>query len=112
MPGHFFLTYCRCGFECELSPGSMQAGELRVMAYSSSPTEPSDIRSCTRKAGEDNLLITISESEARRRRLSIIDDPALDAQLISENKNGPWGGHRCPACLQPTMTLIFSGYWD
>lgn len=112
MPGHFIVAYCHCGFECALSPGSRAPNHSKVMAYSSNQKEPVDIRSLNLKVGEEDLIVTIDESEALQRELSIINDPALDADVLCDNKDGPWGGYRCPACQQDTMFLERTGYWD
>jgi hypothetical protein len=112
MPGHFIVAYCPCGFECSLSPGSRTPGHLKVMAYSSNHTKPINIDSFALKLGEENLIITIDEKEALQRGLSIINDPALDADVLGDNRDGPWGGYRCPACQQDTMSFQRTGFWD
>ena len=102
VPGHILIAQCECGFERELWPGATFE-TLRVIAYTAD--------------GRD--LITIESEEAKRRFLTVIENPRLKEIMEAEEKGqfgiparGPWGPYGCPSCGQQSLQLEHRGNWD
>jgi hypothetical protein len=98
MPGHYISASCPCGYRGHASPGARLGGGARVMAYGANEKDEPD-------------LVTVSASAAKRRKLEVIDDPALGRDSTAPNYSGPWPGYRCPACHANTMVLSKQGFW-
>jgi hypothetical protein len=93
---------CGCGFERKLTPGA-SVEHLYVIAYS---------------ADRDDL-ITVTNDDAKRRSLTVIEDPRRKEISEAEAKGsvyipaaGPWGPYSCPSCGQLSLQLWHGGWWD
>ena len=102
MPGHLMRAACACGFERELGPGASVVSGLYVIAYSADQRD----------------LVTIELKEAKKKNLTVIEDPKLKEEAEAENKiaslwaNGPWGPYHCPSCGHANLQLWHVGFWD
>lgn len=113
MPGDLICASCPCGFEAVATPGYdfTTPGDELVMACNSNNRGQGRFHLHS-QSGADELLATLPESEARKRGLEIIKNPALVADPLSGDRLGPWSGYKCPRCGAKNMTLSLAGHWD
>jgi hypothetical protein len=114
VPGHIICASCPCGFEAEATPGFKADSPVIELVMACSPNKTAERTASTyiHQLGADELLATLPKSEAQKRGLEIIKDPALEENPLAGNYFGPWSGYKCPLCGDEKMTLTLDGFWN